>query len=240
VKKTHKTRIKRQRIARGLATERILAALADEFPRVHDRDSLVNSTAMAHRFNKESGEELSAREKHIIRRTLGRLISKELVGEALFPKGGGDKTNLRNAGLVSVAINLDRLSQARKEWSRKHDAWQKDHENWLKEKIGPEPIEPLEPNQEGIVGELIDATHLWCLKQNSTSPPLIILGIYIVHGSSDFDLLMSILYRDHEEFLQYIRDIIQRTDYVQKTHTMQIGGWEGFPDIHRSSPRLSS
>jgi DNA-binding Lrp family transcriptional regulator len=204
------------RAERGAATERILDALAEEYPNVHNRDSFINSTALARKFKKTG--ELSEPEKTSASRTLGRLISEGIVRETLFLQGSKPKVDLKGAGLVSVSINLDRLSQEHKRW--KGDLSK-----------GISSAKP-EPTQEVIVEDIIENTRAW----NSNSDDkhrLLLINISIVHGSGDFDLLILVLYRNYDEYMRYVRDVIQRVEFVQKTHTMQIGGWEGFPEIEK-------
>jgi ATP-dependent Clp protease adapter protein ClpS len=47
--------------------------------------------------------------------------------------------------------------------------------------------------------------------------------------------LLSILYKDNDTFMKYVREVLQRASCVQKTHTMQIGTREGFPNLGRSA-----
>jgi hypothetical protein len=231
------------RTRRGAATERIISALADASPAVHDRQSFLISQALARQFGKDGGA-LSPQDARVAARTLGRLIAQGIVGEALFLRANHQKVNLTGAGLVSVSIDLTRLSDAWNKWKDEYQSWRAINTAWLENRSGPKPEEPpVEPSQELLVAKIIADTRAWLagyLRESKNQLPLILRDISIVHGSNDFDLLIYVLYRDTDEFMRYIREVIQRAPFVQKTHTMQIGTWEGFPDIGRSALRTSS
>jgi hypothetical protein len=218
---------------RGVATERILSALSEEFPTVHDRESFLSSAALARQFGKKVGG-LNEAERTSASRTLGRLISDGAVRESLFLKRDQDRVDHTGVGLVSISINLDRLTQERDYWPEKHAKWQDEHSRWTTTHEGPEPLEPLIPKQEAIVKRIIENTRTWSV-QTEYKYRLVLVNISIVHGSSDFDILILVLYYNNDQYMSYIRDVIQRVPFIQKTHTMQIGAWEGFPEIGQSA-----
>ncbi len=220
----------RLRTPRGEVTERILAGLAEEFPIPHNRASFIDSEALTRRYGKKLGE-LTRKEKTSANRTLGKLIAEGAISESLFLKREDPRVNLPVAGLVSISINLDRLTQAREEWPVEREKWKQDYEQWKKTKIGPAPEEPLEPNQEGIIRRIIQRSKKWGARSSENPFSLLLISISIVHGSSDFDLLVIVLFKNNDEYMQYVRDVIQQVPFVQKTHTMQIGAWFGFPEI---------
>jgi hypothetical protein len=218
---------KTDRTVRGEATQRLVTAVALEFPRLHSVDSLLETDSFVRQLKKRG--KLGSREKKVARRTLGRLMSKtRLIREALYIDLADDRVKLAGAGLVSASVNLSQLT----------DAWHK----WSENNGPPEN----EPKQEMIVSEIVANTKKWVQdrmkepvkkgEENLTNKcPLVLLDISIVHGSNEIDILMTVLYRESVQFMKYIREVIQRARYISHTHTMQLGTREGFPEIGRSA-----
>jgi DNA-binding Lrp family transcriptional regulator len=220
----------RRQTPRNEVTRRIVGALADALPDVLDRDELRDSAELARRF-KKTRDKFLPKEKRDAMRTLGRLVGNGLVGEALFLRG--EKVGARNIGLVAVSIDLVRLTY---EWSR-WDRRTKKYEAWvIQGKKANEPTKPeTEPNQESIVEEIIQRTKAWLIENDELDEnsdrlrlPLLLQDVSIVHGSSTFDILMTVRYRSSDKFMKYIREVVQRVGCVRSTHTMQVGLRRGF------------
>ena len=217
---------------RGEASERILHALAAEFPKLHSRQSLIDSRSLRARMGKAEDEGLSDKEQRAVAKTLGRLIGDNSISEVICLRGQDEKVLLPAAGLIAVSVDLGSLRKAWSEWREREEAWQVDHAQWTQNRSGSEPQRPREPTQNAMVQEIIDASTDWVQRNIVEGKlPLSLTNVSVIHGSNAFDILITASYRDAHKFLQYTQEVVQRIEHVEGTHTMQIARSYGFPDV---------
>lgn len=194
---------------RAGASERILRALAAEFPRLHDRQSFLQSEALLEWYGDEG---LSEHERQAVARALTRMISDDTVSEILWPRGHAEKIQLPEQGMIAVSVDLGSLREERLVWESNRG--------------GPEP------SQERIVTEIISRTRPW-IEQNldGAKLPLLLTNASIIHGSNAFDILISASYRNPYNLLRYTREVVQVVNHVAGTHTMLVAQNYGFPNF---------
>lgn len=90
--------------AKGGAAERIFRALAAEFPRLHDRQSFLDSQG------------LQENERQAVAKALTRLIGDGSIGEVLWPRGHADKVQLPEQGMIAVSVDLGSIREERLAW----------------------------------------------------------------------------------------------------------------------------
>lgn len=197
------------RTPRGAASQRIIRALADVFPEVVSRKRFLESDALARNLGKRPGEKLNDSEKAAAAKTLGRLIESEVVGELLFLRQPEAKSGGAGAGLIAISVSLTSMKQAWEEW-----------------RTTSQPEDSGEPGQEWVISEIVRRSKVWVEgvqeRSGEDSIPLIFRDISIIHGSESFDILVFLLYNNQDEFLQYVREVIQKIPHIERTHTMQI------------------
>jgi len=196
------------------ASERILRALAAEFPQLHDRQSFLESASL-HRLS-EDGEHLGEQERQAAARALTRLISDGTISEVLWPRGHSDKVQLPEQGMIAVSVDLGSLREERLAWEGSREG--------------------AEPSQERIVTEIIARSRGW-IEENLDNGklPLLLTNASIIHGSNAFDILISASYRNPYNLLRYTREVVQVVNHVAGTHTMLVAQSYGFPNF--ASPR---
>lgn len=198
------------------ASERILRALAAEFPRLHDRQSFLDSPALREGHAKDGDTPLSDNERQAVARALTRLISDGAVTEILWPHGDSAKVQLAEQGMIAVSVDLGTMREERIRWENGRQ--------------GPEP------SQERIVKEIIARSQVW-IEDNLDGGhlPLLLTNASIIHGSNAFDILISAQYRNPYNLLRYTREVVQVVGHVAGTHTMLVAQGYGFPNF--SAPR---
>jgi hypothetical protein len=191
------------------ASERILRALAAEFPRLHDRQSFLDSPSLQVWYGEEG---LTEQERQAVARALTRLISDGTISEVLWPRGHSDKIQLPEQGMIAVSVDLGSLREERLTWEGTRD--------------GPEP------SQERIVTEIIARSRNW-IEENLDNGklPLLLTNASIIHGSNAFDILISASYRNPYNLLRYTREVVQVVNHVAGTHTMLVAQKYGFPNF---------
>ena len=194
------------------AAERILRSLASEFPRLHDRQSFLDSPAMAAWFEREGARGLSDNDRQSVAKALGRLVTDGTIGEVLWPRGHADKIQLPEQGMIAVSVDLGSMREERLVWETT--------------RTGPEP------SQERIVGEIVDRSRRW-IEDNMDGGklPLLLSNASIIHGSNAFDILISASYRNPYNLLRYTREVVQVVNHVAGTHTMLVAQSYGFPNF---------
>lgn len=192
------------------ASERILRALAAEFPRLHDRQSFLESTSLLDFFKKGDETGLTENEKRAAAKTLTRLISDDTISEVLWPRGHSEKVMLPAQGMIAVSVDLGSLREERLVWEAN--------------RAGPEPT------QERIVTEIISRSRKW-IDENLEGGklPLHLTNASIIHGSNAFDILISASYKNPYDLLRYTREVVQVINHVAGTHTMLVAQSYGFP-----------
>lgn len=197
------------------AAERIFRALASEFPRLHDRQSFLDSDALKSWYEKEGEGALSDNERQAVARALSRLISDGTISEILWPHGDAEKIQLPEQGMIAVSVDLGSLREERLVW-----------ENG---RVGPEP------SQERIVTEIIARSRTWIeANLDGGKLPLLLTNASIIHGSNAFDILISAQYRNPYNLLRYTREVVQVVAHVAGTHTMLVAQSYGFPNFAAS------
>jgi hypothetical protein len=191
------------------ASERILRALAAEFPRLHDRQSFLDSPSLQAWYGEEG---LTEQERQAVARALTRLISDGTISEVLWPRGHSDKIQLPEQGMIAVSVDLGSLREERLTWEGT--------------RAGPEP------SQERIVTEIIARSRNW-IEENLDNGklPLLLTNASIIHGSNAFDILISASYRNPYNLLRYTREVVQVVNHVAGTHTMLVAQKYGFPNF---------
>ncbi|WP_235537384.1 hypothetical protein [Sphingomonas sp. Root1294] len=186
--------------------------MSAEFPRLHDRQSFLDSDALRAGYEKDEGVALADNERQAAARTLTRMISDGTVSELLWPAGHSDKVQLPEQGMIAVSVNLGSLREERL-------AWEVDRQ-------GPEP------SQERIISEIVDRSRVW-IEQNMDGGklPLLLVNASIIHGSNAFDILISAQYRNPYNLLRYTREVVQVVAHIAGTHTMLVAQSYGFPDF---------
>ncbi|WP_246152618.1 hypothetical protein [Sphingomonas montanisoli] len=198
--------------AKNGAAERLLHALAAEFPTLHDRESLLASPEFLARVGKGDGSPLEDGEQRSAAKALARLIADGGVAEVLWPRGHSTKVQLPEQGLIAVSVNLGTLREERLAWEVSRD--------------GPEP------SQERIVQEIIARSRGWIADNLEEGKlPILLTNASIIHGSNAFDILISASYRNPYALLRYTREVVQIINHVAGTHTMLVAQSYGFPDF---------
>lgn len=197
---------------RAGASERILRALAAEFPRLHDRQSFLDSPSLQEWFAKEDGQGLTDNERQAVAKALSRLISEETISEILWPHGHAEKILLPEQGMIAVSVDLGSLREERLVWENHREG--------------------AEPTQERIVTEIVDRSRRW-IEENLDGGklPLLLTNASIIHGSNAFDILISASYRNPYNLLRYTREVVQVVNHVAGTHTMLVAQSYGFPNF---------
>lgn len=192
------------------ASERILRALAAEFPRLHDRQSFLESPSLQTWYESEEG--LTEQERQAVARALTRLISDGTISEVLWPRGHADKVQLPEQGMIAVSVDLGSLREERIAWESSREG--------------------AEPSQERIVTEIIARSRGW-IEENLDGGklPLLLTNASIIHGSNAFDILISASYRNPYNLLRYTREVVQVINHVAGTHTMLVAQNYGFPNF---------
>lgn len=188
----------------GPAASRLLRALAEESPRMLTRDELVRSEALSRAHGKHDERPLEENEIAAASKTLSRLISKEdspPIREVLVLSRDSDDIPTQEVGLIGVSISLTEI----------------------RKKKGA--------SQEKVLDSIIQESKQWITRNNSGNfPPIVLNALYIIHGSSEYDIIVFVDYMETEVYMKYVRDVIQSIDGVEKTHTMQVAhGIEGSP-----------
>jgi hypothetical protein len=225
---------------RGEASERILHALASEFPKMHNRESFLSSPSLLERFNKKPGEKLTDHEARAVAKTLGRLIgdkgdpNSRAVSEILWLRGKDDRVGLPESGLVAVSVDIASLRE--EEWLRLNIP--EDELESLAKLRGPLLPPERSPTQEGLVEEILAKSRDWARQNTSHGHmPILLTNVSIVHGSNAFDMLINISMKTEEILLRYTREVVQRIPHVRGTQTMLIAEGYGFSDVSDSIRR---
>ena len=195
---------------RAGASERILRALAAEFPRLHDRQSFLDSPSLHQWYDGEEG--LTDHERQAVSRALTRSISDGTISEVLWPRGHSEKIQLPEQGMIAVSVDLGSMREERLAWETHREG--------------------AEPSQERIVSEIISRSRKW-IEENLDGGKLALLltNASIIHGSNAFDILISASYRNPYNLLRYTREVVQVVDHVAGTHTMLVAQNYGFPNF---------
>jgi hypothetical protein len=216
--KSKKSHLKSARIQ-----DKIIKAIASDHPlKFHDRDSLLRSDTLklaleADQKNKTAGPKS-------VRKGLFR-VKSEAVREVLVLEQDHPRVNLPEMGMVAISVSIASLNN--------------EHKKWLKSK------RQTEPTQELILHRIITSAKKWIDEElpqgKSAGLPLLILDASIIHGSSSFDMLITVLYRELVHFTRFVREVVQRTDHVNSSQTLQIPFRIGFPKLgNRNAPSAAS
>jgi len=197
---------------RPAAAERILRSLASEFPRLHDRQSFLDSPALAAWFEREGTKGLNDNDRQAVSKALSRLIGDGTIGEVLWPRGHADKVQLPEQGMIAVSVDLGSMREERLAWEATRTG--------------------AEPSQDRIVVEIVDRSRAWiAANMDGGKLPLLLSNASIIHGSNAFDILISASYRNPYNLLRYTREVVQVVNHVAGTHTMLVAQSYGFPNF---------
>jgi len=197
---------------RAGASERILRALAAEFPRLHDRQSFLDSASLREWYEKDGAAGLTDHERQAVARALTRMIGDNTIAEVLWPRGHAEKIQLPEQGMIAVSVDLGSLREERLAWEGRREG--------------------AEPSQERIVTEIIARSRNWIeANLDGGKLPLLLTNASIIHGSNNFDILISASYRNPYNLLRYTREVVQVVSHVAGTHTMLVAQNYGFPNF---------
>lgn len=208
----------------GEASERVIHALATEFPRMHDRDSFLKSQSLKEQFGDRLPQNISA-----IKKTLARLAHghRKGVKEVLWLCGDDPRVNLPAAGLIAVSVDIGSLRE--EEWTRAERRRVCETGEPLPAVRGPMLPENRAPTQESIVEEIVIRTRNWIREHTQKGVlPIAVTNINIVHGSAAFDILVNVSLAAPDHLLRYAREVIQRIPHVRGTHSMLLSSGYGF------------
>lgn len=183
------------------ATARLIEAYKKLMPSAVAKRALLDSEELAalHPVVGKDGR-LTEEQSKAAAKTLGRKTGKdgnEPFVEALVPNGRSKDLNLPDSGLVAISIDIGQLNLVRSE-----------------------KPELSISSQQDIARRILSDSQKWILGRQETD--ILIAGLVIVHGSREFDMLLSVKYRLMEDFAEYIQKVVQRVPCVRGTHTMQV------------------
>ena len=193
----------------GHASSRLIAALADEAPKLVTREELLESESLRVAHQKPDKENLDEHEVAAAAKALGRIVAKghgSPIREVLILDRKSNDVPTKEVGLIGVSISLTELRPDRRS------------------KGAPK-------SQEEILSRIVEDSHAWVAEQSGGGfPDVHVAGAYIIHGSSEYDIIIFANYLDTEIYMKYVRDVIQKIPGVEKTHTMQVAhGLESSP-----------
>lgn len=183
------------------ATARLIETYKKMMPSAISKRALLDSEELAH-LHPIVGKDghLTEEQSKAASKTLGRKTGQggnEPFVEVLVPNGRSKDLNLPDSGLVAISINLAQLNLVRDEKPELNISSQQD-----------------------IAHTIISEAKKWLQERHDTD--ILITGLVIVHGSSEFDMLLSVKYSLMESYAEFIQEVVQRVPCVQRTHTMQI------------------
>jgi len=230
----------KSRIRPAPAQEIIIDAIADDFPhRLHDRDSLLRSPALDREI-KSRGPAGKTRQE-AVKRSLGR-VRHGPVREVLLLDRNHPRIRLPEIGIVAVSISIVSLNAEHEAWLKSNGSdWKVAHQAWRRDMKAREPVPPSpEPTQELILRRIIEGSKNWIREElprrsDGEGLRLLILDASIVHGSGSFDILLTVLYRQLDHFTRFIREVVQRTQHVNSTQTLQVPYRIGLPNTPSGS-----
>ena len=208
----------------GEASQRVVHALAAEFPRMHDRDSFLKSQALKEEFGERLPYSISA-----IKKTLARLSQGHRKGikEVLWLCGNDPRVNLPAAGMIAVSVDIGSLRE--EEWMRAERRRVSETGEPFPAARGPMLPDNRPPSQESIVEEIVVRTRNWIRDHTRRGVlPIAVTNINIVHGSDAFDILVNVSLAAPDHLLRYAREVIQRIPHVRGTHSMLLSSGYGF------------
>jgi hypothetical protein len=231
---------KKTRIKAAPVQDLIIKALADDCPvALHDRDSFLRSGVLKTALGKAAQKDATPA---AVKKSLSRAKSGA-IREVLVLAQDHPRVMLPEMGMVAISVSIASLNAARQKWlDPKAEAWQVAHRNWRKSRSGSEPRpEKPEPTQEFILQSIIKAARIWIDEELHGSDSggglhLLILDASIVHGSSSFDMLLTVSYRELTHFTRFVREVVQRAEHVNSSQTLQIPFRIGFPKLRDNRP----
>lgn len=212
------------RLRGGDATDRVVRALALESPRLHDRDSFLESDAIREEFGNQLAAKIPSIKKAISRLAYG---PRKGVKEVLWLCGNDPRVHLPAAGLIAVSVDIGTLRA--EEWLRQERAQALEEGRPPPPARGAELPAHREPTQESLMDEIVERSHQWIrdhVKRGTL--PIAITNINIVHGSDVFDIIVNVSLATPDDLLRYTREVIQRIPHVRGTHSMLLSSGYGF------------
>jgi hypothetical protein len=213
--------------------ELIIRALAEDYPtRLHDRESLLKSDSLKVALESANGNGDAGGDA--VKKSLLRAKS-DAVREVLVPYQLHPRVLLPEMGMIAISVSIASLNQEHETWLKlQGDEWVAAHARWARTRSGrePKPKSP-EPTQELVLQRIIALAKRWIVQETrhgeAVGLQLLVLDASIVHGSGSFDMLLTILYRELAQFTRFVREVVQRTQHVNSTQTLQVPYRIGFP-----------
>jgi hypothetical protein len=193
---------------------------------LHDRKSLLAEANIKH--GRAGARSTKIVAETAINKSLARAKSGA-VREVLLLDRRHDRVNLPEIGMVAISVSIVSLNQ-------EHEQWSAERTERREATHPPAQNDNKEPTQELILERIIARAHEWLDQETRLRPPdeglqLLVLDASIVHGSSSFDMLLTILYREVSMFTRFVREVVQRTRHVNSSQTLQIPYRIGFPNF---------
>jgi hypothetical protein len=226
-------KMERTRIRTAPSQELIIKALAEDYPsKLHDRESFLKSDSLKRALESASVDGGAA--PHAVKKSLLRAKSGALR-QVLVPYQLHPRVMLPEMGMVAISVSIASLNQEREIWLKTGgQEWIASRTRWARSKVGQEPkLANAEPSQELVLQRIILSAKHWLAQESradaSSRLQLLVLDASIVHGSGSFDMLLTILYRELAHFTRFVREVVQRTQHVNSTQTLQVPYRIGFP-----------
>lgn len=229
----------------------ILEALAQAQHRGLDRREVIEAVI---RNTKPLPEEEDAA-RAAIAKTLGRLVQGGHVREGIVLSESSTSVNLTNRGYIAINVDIPGIGKAVRTDARKRFVEEKDptqEERLLEDEV---------QTQENLIERIARHTLYWKGPGNRVTgyePDLrkepsptasheagpesdelrrferkvVLLDSVIIH-SAELDILVTVLYRHQDDFMAYVREVIQTLPHVTGTQTMFVGKKRG--DLQSSS-----
>jgi hypothetical protein len=226
----------RKKLASRQHRPRILEYIANNLYEGVDRNKVVSDLLSSTGCSKAEENTVRA----AIAKTLGRLIHDGTLTENLTigerPQSAKTKGNpKRHRGYVALTVSTSGIRDAR-DPNVAHKGPSKDVTSqeqvirWIANKT-----REWNPNGEGQDSSKNDGQGV----ESEGTPirwprEIILLDIAITHSSA-WDMLISVSYREADEFMQYVRDVVQMAPHVVSTQTMFVAG--SLPQIMETETR---
>jgi hypothetical protein len=222
----------RKKLASRQHRPRILEYIANNLYEGVDRNKVVSDLLASTGCSKAEENTVRA----AIAKTLGRLIHDGTLTENLTigerPQSAKTKGNpKRHRGYVALTVSTSGIRDARKGPHKEQSEDVTSQEQvirWIANKTKEwNPDGEGSPENDGPRVES-KGTHIRWPRE------IILLDIAITHSSA-WDMLISVSYREADEFMRYVRDVVQMAPHVVSTQTMFVAG--SLPQIMETETR---
>lgn len=173
---------------------------------------------------------LQKNERESYAKSLTRAIKGEVFCESLAPTG--KEFGLTQVGLVAVSVSVPELKAI--EFEERGSFKLKIHGDLSEGDFCSSEYLDRDSTkrdlQASLVKEIIFRTGAWSGEFEGAHPPVYIKAIWVVHGSSDYDILINVLYNETEMYMKYVRRVLQSIEGVEGTQTMLATEFYSEPD----------